>query len=211
MLVLFIIPTAVVSSTTRFVKEMREQTRAIVEAMADAVDLRDPYTGGHSRRVTGLTEQLLYALEKEGPEVRLVVAAARVHDIGKIAIPDAVLMKPGAFTEEERRIMEAHPVKGAELLRKYPDFARGADIVRHHHEAWDGSGYPDGLRGAEIPFGARVIAVADSYDAMTSDRPYRPGMSPQRAAAILREGRNRQWDPLVVNAFVGMMGVEPAE
>jgi HD-GYP domain-containing protein (c-di-GMP phosphodiesterase class II) len=98
--------------------------------------------------------------------------------------------------------MEEHPVKGAELLKRHRDFARGVALVRHHHESWDGTGYPDGLKGAEIPFGARVIAVADSYDAMTSDRPYRKGMPIARAAGILREGRGRQWDAAVVDAFL---------
>jgi len=137
-----------------------------------------------------------------GPEVDLIRAPARVHDIGKIGIPDQILNKPGRLTPEEKRIMDSHPARGAELLARYTDFARGMDIVRHHHESWDGQGYPDGLKGLDIPFGARVIAVADSFDAMTSDRPYRAGMQIAKAAQILCEGRGRQWEPLIVDAFL---------
>jgi len=137
-----------------------------------------------------------------GPEVDLILAAARVHDIGKIGVPDAILNKAGRLTEEERATMEQHPVRGAALLQRYRDFVRGVAVVRHHHERWDGTGYPDGLAGMDIPFGARVIAVADSYDAMTSDRPYRTGMPIPKAAAILREGRGAQWDATIVDAFL---------
>ena len=98
--------------------------------------------------------------------------------------------------------MQTHPDRGADLLKRYPDFARGVEIIRHHHEAWDGTGYPQRLKGTDIPFGSRVIAVADSYDAMTSDRPYRKAMSPTKAASILLNGRAKQWDAPVVDAFL---------
>ena len=104
--------------------------------------------------------------------------------------------------------MEAHPVYGESLLKRHADFARGTKIVRHHHERWDGAGYPDGLKGTAIPFGARVVAVADSYDAMTSDRPYRRGIRIQDAAAILHQGRERQWDAAIVDAFLRALGAE---
>jgi HD-GYP domain-containing protein (c-di-GMP phosphodiesterase class II) len=145
---------------------------------------------------------ILREMGLSGPELDLIVAAARVHDLGKIGMPDHILLKDGQLQDEEWEIMKAHPERGAQLLQRYPDFSRGVEIVRHHHERWDGQGYPHGLRDASIPFGARVIAVADSYDAMTSDRPYRRGMSPARAAVILREGRSKQWDPAIVDAFL---------
>jgi HD-GYP domain-containing protein (c-di-GMP phosphodiesterase class II) len=166
------------------------------------VDLRDPYTGGHSRRVAHYCAGIFRQLALVGPEVDLIIAAARVHDIGKIGVPDHILNKPGLLTPEERAIMETHPDRGADLLLRYPDFARGVEIVRHHHESWNGKGYPSKLAGYAIPFGARVIAVADSYDAMTSDRPYRCGMTPARAAQILRERRGEQWDATIVDAFL---------
>jgi HD-GYP domain-containing protein (c-di-GMP phosphodiesterase class II) len=137
-----------------------------------------------------------------GPEVSLIVTAARAHDIGKIGIPDQILKKEGPLTPEERTIMETHATWGADLLQRYPGFARGVDIVRHHHERWDGEGYPHKLKGTDIPFGARVLAVADSYDAMTSDRPYRRALTPDKAASILLNGRGKQWDPAVVDVFL---------
>ena len=205
---LLVVPCALVYRAFKIMKEMHDGTRQLLESMADAVDLRDSYTGGHSRRVTEYSAAILRAIGLQGPEVALIVTAARVHDIGKIGIPDAILHKPDRLTDEERAIMETHSARGADLLKRYGDFSRGVAIVRHHHESWDGSGYPDRLARAQIPFGARVIAVADSYDAMTSDRPYRRGMPVQKAAAILREGRGRQWDAAVVDAFLRTIGDE---
>jgi HD-GYP domain-containing protein (c-di-GMP phosphodiesterase class II) len=184
----------------------------MLESMADTIDLRDPYTGGHSQRVAEMTAGILRAMDMSGPEVELIVSAARVHDIGKIGVPDYILNKPGRLTLEEEAIMNTHPDRGADLLQRYPDFARGAEIIRHHHESWDGTGYPQGLKATGIPFGARVIAVADSYDAMTSDRPYRKAMPQAKAALILHEGRGKQWDPQIVDAFLQSIEVqvEPA-
>lgn len=213
-LALFVLPTGLVYYAFKHAKEMQDETRHILESMADTADLRDPYTAGHSRRVMELAGSVLREMHKHGPEVDLIVLAARVHDIGKMAIPDDILRKPGKLTAEERAIMQAHTEHGANLLARYPDFARGAEIIRHHHEAWDGSGYPHRLKGAEIPFGARVIAVVDSYDAMTTDRPYRRGMSPETAAAILRQGRGCQWDGQIVDAFLRVLAARlgrPAE
>ncbi len=201
-LLLLVVPMGLVYKAFKVLKELQEGTRQLLESMADAVDLRDTYTGGHSRRVTEYSAAILRKLGLHGPEVTLIVAAARVHDIGKIGIPDAILNKTGRLTDAERLEMEAHSVYGANLLKRYPDFARGTAIVRHHHERWDGGGYPDGLSGANIPFGARVVAVADSYDAMTSDRPYRSGMSVQGATDILREGRGKQWEATIVDALL---------
>lgn len=201
-LALLVVPCALVYVAFKTMKEMHEGTRQLLENMADTVDLRDPYTGGHSRRVTEYSAVILRELACTGPEATLILSAARVHDIGKIAIPDGVLNKPGPLDPEERAIMETHAERGAAFLGRYADFAHGVAIVRHHHEAWDGSGYPHHLTEAGIPFGARVIAVADSFDAMTSDRPYRRGMPVQKAAGILREGRGRQWDARVVDAFL---------
>ncbi|HXT35503.1 MAG TPA: HD-GYP domain-containing protein [Chloroflexota bacterium] len=207
-LALLAIPAGLIYKAFKILRELQDSTRHLLENMADAVDLRDPYTGGHSRRVTEYSGAILRQLGIQGPEVTLIVAAARVHDIGKIGIPDAILNKAGRLTDEERLEMEAHPVYGESLLKRHADFARGTKIVRHHHERWDGAGYPDGLRGTDIPFGARVVAVADSYDAMTSDRPYRRGMSIQDAAAILQQGREHQWDAAIVDAFLRALTAE---
>jgi len=204
----FVVPGALVYRSFKRSTEMQDSARLLFERLADTVDLRDPYTGGHSRRVTTYCARLLDALGIEGAEVDLILAAARIHDIGKIGVPDAILHKPGKLIAEEWALMETHPVLGADLLARQGDMGRGVDIVRHHHEAWDGTGYPAGLTGLDIPFGARVIAVADSYDAMTSDRPYRQGMPPAKAVSILRAGRGRQWEAVLVDAFLRALDTE---
>jgi diguanylate cyclase (GGDEF)-like protein len=201
-LALFVVPAALVYQAAKHLNEVQGSTHQLLESMADTVDLRDPYTGGHSRRVTESCGRILREMKLSGPDRDLILSAARVHDIGKIALPDSILNKPGPLTDEERAFMQTHPERGAEVLARHKDFTRGMAIVLHHHEAWDGSGYPHGLKGLEIPFGARVIAVADSFDAMTSDRPYRRGMPSAQAAAILRRGRAQQWDARVVDAFL---------
>ena len=189
-----------------FKKEMDDETIQLLESMADTVDLRDPYTGGHSRRVAELTDGLLRELGMHGQEAALIRTASRIHDLGKIGVPDEVLIKPAPLTNEEEGLVKSYPGQGAELLTRYPDFSRGIAMVLHHHERWDGMGYPSGLSGTDIPFGARLIAVVDSYDAMTSDRPYRRALSPERAAHILHDGRGRQWDPAIVDAFLRSIG-----
>jgi HD-GYP domain-containing protein (c-di-GMP phosphodiesterase class II) len=187
---------------------LQDSTRTLLENMADMVDLRDPYTGGHSRRVAETTAAILAHLAIEGVDADLIVMAARVHDIGKVGVPDAILNKPARLTDEERQMMEQHPVLGANLLLRYPDFARGVTIIRHHHERVDGGGYPDGLVGSSIPFGSLVIAVADTWDALTSDRPYRSGMNSEGAARILFEGRGTQWRADLVDALLIALGHE---
>ncbi len=212
-LLLLVLPGVIVYSAFKNAKEVRKGTREILELMADTVDLRDPYTGGHSRRVAKMASQILQELGiLHGPERELIELAARVHDIGKIGLPDSILKKTGKLTPEEWLTLMSHTQRGADLLARYPDFARGAAIVGYHHERWDGRGYPHHLRGADIPVGARVIAVADSFDAMTSDRPYRHAISVQNAAMILWEGRGRQWDAVVVDAFLRTIAEElPAD
>lgn len=205
-LLLLVVPLVIVYRAFRGRYHLQDNTRQLLEQMADIVDLRDPYTGGHSRRVAEYTALLLSQLALTGHDTDLIVTAARLHDIGKIGIPDAVLNKPGRLTDDERKLMEQHPVLGANLLLRYPDFARGVAIVRHHHERLDGTGYPDGLAGDAIPFGARVIAVADTWDALTSDRPYRPGLSAEQAGAILCEGRGTQWSAELVGALLIALG-----
>jgi HD-GYP domain-containing protein (c-di-GMP phosphodiesterase class II) len=201
-LVLLILPTYIIYTAFKHTKEMYNGTRRLLESMADAVDLRDAYTGGHSHRVAEYSLAILKELNVRGAEAELIYVAARVHDIGKIGVPDVILNNPGRLTPEEKRIMDTHPERGAELIARYSDFARGVDIVLHHHERWDGQGYPKGLKGLEIPFGARVVAVVDSFDAMTSDRPYRAAMTISQSLRILNEGRGQQWDAALVDAFV---------
>lgn len=200
--ILLLLPTALVYLAFKSSKEVREGTTEMLENMADTVDLRDPYSGGHSRRVAELCAGILAELGRSGPEVDRILSAARVHDIGKIGVPDHVLHKMGSLTDEEWALIKLHSERGADLLMRYPDFSRGVEMVRHHHERWDGTGYPHRLKEGDIPFGARVIAVADAFDALTSERPHRRGLSPDKAATVLREGRGQQWDALIVDALL---------
>jgi HD-GYP domain-containing protein (c-di-GMP phosphodiesterase class II) len=136
-----------------------------------------------------------------------IVAAARVHDVGKVGIKDTALLKPGPLTTEERQDLQMHTIIGAEIVSRIPEYRLTASIIRHHHERWDGAGYPDGLAGDDIPIGARIIAVADAFDAMTSDRPYRRGMSAEAAIEEVQNSAGHQFDPTIVAAFERTMGV----
>src|SRR5262244_2405915 len=144
-----------------------------LEALGDALDLKDAETEGHSKRVTAFTIAIARAMELPSERVRLIARGAFLHDVGKMAIPDAILRKPGRLTSEEQLLMREHAVKGYQMLRKIPFLAEASEIVYAHQERYDGTGYPRGLRGQDIPLGARIFSVADTLDAITSDRPYR--------------------------------------
>ena len=183
--------------------ERRQETLAqTMTALAQAVELRDLYTGDHTGRVT--TYSLLLAAELGLPaELRQVLrAAAALHDIGKIAVDDAILRKPGPLSTAEFDRMKTHVTRGAEIIETVPELSWALPVIRSHHERWDGRGYPDGLAGEEIPLTARVVAVADAFDAMNSDRPYRLGMSVEAAFAEVRAGTGKQFDPRCAEAFL---------
>lgn len=203
--VLFSLPAALVFLTTRESARIREQTRAVILELADMIDLRDPYTHGHSQRVAVLAERLARRLRLEDAQVELVRDAARVHDIGKIGTNDLVLLKPGKLTDDERREMERHTEMGHRLLRRLPQFWEGAELVLAHHERVDGRGYPRGLRGDEVPLEASVIAVADAYDAMMTNRPYRRALAWDVVRSELLRECGRQWHTRPVEAFVAMI------
>src|SRR6266404_3575793 len=148
-----------------------------LEALGDALDLKDAETEGHSKRVTAFTIAIARAMGMQGDRIRIIARGAFLHDIGKMAIPDAILRKPGALDDEEKAIMREHCYRGYQMLRKIPFLSEASEIVYSHQEAWDGSGYPRGLKGEEIPLGARIFAIADTLDAITSDRPYRAAQS----------------------------------
>ena len=181
--------------------QLMEQTIAAVESMADVVDRRDPYTFQHSESVAAHAVRTARQMRLPDREVELIRLAARVHDLGKIAVPDEVLHKQGRLSKDEFELMKKHPQTGAEILAKFPEYGRGRELVLAHHERIDGLGYPRGLAGEQIALGARIIAVADSWDAMTSNRPYRAALDPAVAQAELMRGRGTQWDPAVVDAF----------
>jgi putative nucleotidyltransferase with HDIG domain len=175
-----------------------------LEAMGDALDLRDEETEGHSRRVTAYTIALAQAMGLEADDLRTIARGAFLHDIGKIATPDSILLKPGKLSDEEMEIMKEHCERGYEMVRKIPFLREAAEIVHAHQERFDGSGYPRGLRGEEIPLGARIFAIADSLDAMTSDRSYRKGTTFAAATQEIIEGSGIQFDPQIVQVFLAM-------
>lgn len=173
-----------------------------LEALGDALDLKDAETEGHSKRVTAYTIALARAIGLGPEEIKTIARGAFLHDIGKMAIPDQILRKPGPLTHPEREIMREHCSRGYHILRKIPFLHGSAEIVFCHQERFDGTGYPNSLRGAEIPVGARIFAVADTLDAMTSDRPYRPAGGFDAARAEILRCSGTQFDPAVVEAFL---------
>ena len=175
---------------------------ATLRALSGALDVRDSETEGHGRRVVEYMELIAEQLGLPEPMYATLRRGALLHDIGKIGVPDHVLRKPGPLTETEWGVMRRHPDLGAGIIGDIPFLEEVAVIVRAHHERWDGGGYPDELAGRDIPLGARIFAVADSFDAMTSDRPYRLGRPLQEALGELLGGRGTQFDPQVVDAFL---------
>jgi putative nucleotidyltransferase with HDIG domain len=207
-LILFAVPMAIVLLTLRDSAQVREQTKTAILELADLIDLRDPYTHGHSQRVAALAERLARRLRLEYAQVELIKDAARVHDIGKIGTNDLVLLKPGPLTDEEQREMRKHAEIGHRLLRRLPEFWEGAELVLSHHERHDGAGYPRGLKGDELPIEVSVISVADTYDAMTTDRPYRKGLAWDAVRAELVRQRGKQWRERAVDCFIEMIDEE---
>jgi diguanylate cyclase (GGDEF)-like protein len=174
----------------------------MLDALVAAVDNKDRYTRRHSEDVLTYSLQIAGELEFDEKTRHTVALAALLHDVGKIGVPDQILRKPGKLSEEEFEAIKQHPMMGAIIVGAIPGFDEILDAVRHHHERWDGEGYPFGLRGEETPLLARLMAVADAYSAMTTDRPYRKGMDSDKALHILEEGAGTQWDPRCVQAFL---------
>lgn len=176
-----------------------------------AVEARDAYTSGHSRRVTETAARIAQCMGIRGDALRRLVWGAELHDIGKIGISDSILNKAGKLTHEERLHVEEHPVIGWEIARQARSLNEVLEVIRHHHERVDGTGYPDGLSGEQIPLSARIVAVADVWDALTSDRSYRAAWPAERALQVMREGRGTQFDEEVLDAFMGCIGAATPE
>jgi putative nucleotidyltransferase with HDIG domain len=173
-----------------------------LEALGDALDLKDSETEGHSKRVTAYTIALARAMGIKPAEIKIIARGAFLHDIGKMAIPDNILRKPGALTGDEQEVMREHCTRGYHILRKIPFLSEASEIVFCHQEHYDGTGYPSSLRGSEIPIGARIFAVADALDAITSDRPYRRSQSFDVARQEILRCSGTQFDPAVVEVFL---------
>jgi HD-GYP domain-containing protein (c-di-GMP phosphodiesterase class II) len=186
----------------------RQQTIAMACTLVSLIDLRDRYTGSHSSRVASYCREIAVRLGLPDHETESVVLAASLHDIGKIGVPDHILLKPGSLTREEFDWIKRHPEYGWMALRNVEGFEQESLMVLHHHERMDGRGYPGGLAGHQIPLGSRIIAVADSFDALTTDRPYRPGRDSRAALQEIIRCVGTQFDPKVVSAFSSTMNFD---
>lgn len=182
--------------------ELEIAYQATLEGWVRALDLRDKETEGHTRRVTALTQRLAKAMGVEDEAYLHITRGALLHDIGKMAIPDRILLKPADLTPEERVIVQKHPIFAYEMLSPIRFLIPALDIPYCHHEKWDGSGYPRGLKGEQIPFAARIFTVVDVWDALVTDRPYRRGLDPVNIVQLIREKSGSHFDPAVVEAFL---------
>lgn len=187
-------------------EKLNEQT---VLAFVRAVDAKDPYTAQHSERVAFFARQIALEMRLPMRDVKRIYSAALLHDIGKIAIPGTILNKPSRLTDEEYEIIKRHPVESVKIVSCIDQYREYLDGIRHHHERVDGKGYPDGVSGADFSLDARIIAVADAFEAMTSDRSYRPALGIAEAVSQLRAGAGTQFDPDVVEALIRVVG-DPA-
>jgi putative nucleotidyltransferase with HDIG domain len=184
--------------------ELQEAYQATLEGWVQALDMRDKETEGHTQRVTILTERLARSLGVEGIELVNITRGALLHDIGKMAIPDGILLKPGKLTDDERALMQKHPVYAYDMLKRIEFLLPAIDIPYCHHEKWDGTGYPRGMKGDEIPFAARIFPVIDVWDALISDRPYRKGIPKDEVREHIKADSGKHFDPRIVEAFLAM-------
>lgn len=199
---------SMVANLSRNEKEKKEQYLQIIWTMVNLLEIKDEYTAGHSKSVTFYAEEIAERLNKDYGfklNIESIQVSAILHDIGKIGIEQEILSKPSRLTKEEYEIIKTHPTKGYYALKDIESLKEERKIIKYHHERYDGIGYPEGIKGDDIPFGARIICIADAFDAMTSDRPYRKGMTIEQAIDELKKYRGSQFDPLLVDVFVKML------
>jgi putative two-component system response regulator len=188
------------------VVDQLERAETVIATLGLTIEKRDPYTAGHCERLAAYALSLGQALGLDSATLKALRLAAFLHDVGKIAVPDAILLKPGPLAPSERERMKTHPVVGEDLLRGMRTLDAVRPIIRHHHERWDGSGYPDGLKGETIPIPARVMAVIDVYDALHTERPYKPALAHVEVVDILRKETSAgYWDPRIAETFVQLL------
>ena len=181
-----------------------ERSESVLFALATSIEGKDPYTAGHCERLSRMGARLGEAIHLPEEQITALRRAGMVHDIGKVAVPDAILLKPGRLDEEEMRIMRMHPVTGEEICRPLKAFSKVLPIIRHHHEKMNGTGYPDGLRGEQIPLTARVLTIIDVFDALTTERPYKRALTVGEALEVMAEEVAKQWwDPELFDVFRG--------
>jgi HD-GYP domain-containing protein (c-di-GMP phosphodiesterase class II) len=186
--------------------DMQDVYLSTVTALATSIDAKDPYTKGHSDRVNQYTLKMARQLKLPEDQLDMLQYMSLLHDIGKIGIKDSVLNKPGKLTEEEFDEIKKHPEVGYRIISEIKYLSKSAEVVRHHHERYNGMGYPSGLIGEKIPLGSRIISVADAYDAMTTERPYKKAMTHEEALLELNRCSGTQFDPRVVKAFIEVFG-----
>jgi putative two-component system response regulator len=189
----------------KLVYDRLDDAQHVILSLARAVEAKDSSTESHTERVARAARSLGAAVGITGEMLENLYLGGVIHDIGKIGIPDALLLKPGPLEPDEVQLMRTHVLIGEEIVRPLRSASGLIPIVRHHHERWDGDGYPDGLRGEHIPLPARIVAICDAYDSMVSDRPYRRALSPARAAEVLREGAGSQWDAHLVTLYLSQV------
>jgi putative nucleotidyltransferase with HDIG domain len=194
-----------VASLNKSQKQLIQSYDETLEGWAKALELRDKETSGHSKRVTALTVKLASAMGIKGEALVNIRRGALLHDIGKMGTSDAILNKAGSLDETEMKTIQKHPLDGYELLKQIDFLGFALEIPLCHHEKWDGSGYPNGLKGEEIPISARIFAVADVFDAMTHDRPYRQALPKDEVIQFLQEGRGSHFDPTILDMFIKIL------
>lgn len=195
------------STIVNVVSPVRLDSQQLIFALAAAAEARDPYTVSHAQRVASAALHLGTRLGLQESDLVALYQGGRIHDIGKIGVPDSILLKPGPLNAEEERQMRAHPVIGESIVRTMPSAANLLPIIRNHHERFDGGGYPDGLIGHRIPLLARIVSVCDAYDALASDRPYRARRNSDEAVETLMRGAGQQWDRELVSILLSELPV----
>ncbi|MBS3787579.1 HD domain-containing protein [Candidatus Bipolaricaulota bacterium] len=204
-LILVAVLLLLVNTSLRSYVNLREQAKQTFEMIMDLLNERDPYTHAHSESVGDLTEAITEKLQISPEKKEDIVSAARVHDIGKLGIPDSILLKEGKLDDAEWEKMKEHPVLGAKILSGLKIYEGAVDIVRHEHERWDGSGYPEGLKGEDIPLGSRIVAVADVWNALRTERPYRGALEKDEAIEEIKDMAGVKLDPTVVEALLAIV------
>lgn len=189
-------------------EELKESNLAAMRALIVSEESRDPYLRGHSRHVTEYAIAIADKMGLSDSEKKHIEYAGYLHDIGKVGISDTILHKPGKLDEEEWKVIKKHPVMALDILAPLKFLPEEKVMIRHHHERYDGGGYPDGLKGEEIPFGSRILSVADSFDAMNSKRPYRPPLPKEKIISEFKESRGIQFDPKVVDIFLDIINLD---
>jgi PAS domain S-box-containing protein len=197
-----------ITQENKLKEEIEKTYLSTIEALAELVDARDKYTGQHSKNVSKYVTEICNKLNLNEKMKRDIKVAANIHDLGKIGIPDKVLNKPGRLTDEEYDCIKQHPVIGSSIISKIIGFDNISLMVKHHHEKWDGTGYPSGLKNVEIPLGSQIIAIADTFDAITTDRVYRKNLGVEKAIQILFEAKGKQFNPELVDVFSEIIRLE---